>query len=339
MTKVIEVVSRRLSSSRRFGLTLLLFATAGTACRCSPKAGGDTPAPNVNPPAPEPPSSAETALLDVDTGCPAMLAETRTGGTRPGSFVAPSDADMAKAKSALTKLLKGGDVAADAKEFGFEVVPLEGWPDAVLLREMKDRRHGGGAYVVRKGSSSNLLVQAPHTFFDEGTFPLACELFQRTKARALYINTAHRYKASPPGGDRAAADVAHSPQTLFQAATEGAADAVSKISVVQLHGFADRKLGGRAVVSTGEKNAGSPYVAKVAAALEAVVGPKILKYPEDTSELGATTNVQGAVIRRAGGRFLHIEMADGLRRDLGGNASLRAKALDALAAVVANAGP
>ena len=274
--------------------------------------------------------------MDIDRGCPTALADTRRGGTRPNSFSAPTDAEMAKARAALAKLIKGGDIAADAKDFGFEVVPLDTWPDAVLVREIDGRHRGGGAYVVRKNSTSSLIVQAPHTFYDEGTFPLACEFFQRTKARALYINTTHRYKSAPESSGKFPADVAHAPVTIFQSATEGAVDAIPKLSIVQLHGFADRKLGGRAVVSTGEKKQGGPYVAKVASALEAVVGPKILKYPDDTNELGATTNVQGSIVRRAGGSFLHVEMADNLRRDLVGDATLRQKALDALAGAIVN---
>jgi len=122
---------------------------------------------------------------------------------------------------------------------------------------------------------------------------------------------------------------------MFQAATEGAVDAIPRTSVVQLHGFAERGVGGRAVVSTGEKRAGSPLVARSSRALEAVVGPRILKYPEDTNELGATTNVQGVVVRRAaGGQFLHVEMEEGLRRDLLRDAALRGRALDAIGAAI-----
>lgn len=327
------LVSRAFASPlERLGFVALVLGMGFTACRCNPKADGETPPVNSS----APPTANETAALDVDTGCPTALAETRRGGTRPNSFIPPTDADMAKAKAALAKLLKGGDITADAKEFGFEVVPLDSWPDAVLVRETGDRKRGGGAYVIRKNATSNLIVQAPHTFYDEGTFPLACEFFQRTKARALYINTTHRYKSAPEANGQHPADVAHSPTTIFQAATEGAIDALGKPSIVQLHGFADRKLGGRAVVSTGEKKQGGPYVAKVAGALEAVVGPKVLKYPDDTNELGATTNVQGSIVRRAGGAFLHIEMADTLRRDLIRDASMRQKALDALAGAVAN---
>jgi hypothetical protein len=281
-------------------------------------------------PSSEDPTSSEIAALDVDTGCPAALAQTRRGGARPGFYLAPSEDERRAAHAAVAQLLRSEGVG-DAASFGYEVVPLEGWSDAVLLREIDDKKRGGGAYVVRKGSSSSLVVEAPHTFYDEGTFPLACELFQRTRARALFINTVHRYKASPAGADgKHPSDMAHSAASIFQAATEAAVEVVPTLTVVQLHGFADRKLGARAVVSSGERRGGAPLVARVAKGLEEVVGPRILKYPEDTNELGATTNVQGAVVRRANGQFVHIEMDDGLRRDLLRDPTLRGKALDAL---------
>jgi len=276
----------------------------------------------------------DASQLDVDTGCPAALAETRRNGTRPNSYAAPSTEERGIARGLMARLLRGEKVD-DAASLGFEITTLEGWPDTVLLREAGDKRRGGGAYVVRKGGQSSLIVQAPHTFYDEGTFPLACEFFQRTHARALFINTVHRYRASP-ADDKGnhPSDVAHSPNSLFQAFTEGAVDAIPKIAVVQLHGFAERNIPARAVVSAGEKRAGAAIVASAARALEGAVGPRVLRYPEDTNELGATTNVQGAVVRRAGGLFLHIEMEGGTRRDLLRDASMRAKALDAIGASV-----
>ena len=63
-------------------------------------------------------------------------------------------------------------------------------------------------------------------------------------------------------------------------------------------------------------------------------GPFCLRYPRDTSELGATTNAQGMIVRAAGGRFLHVEMDEGLRRDLACDAALRGRAFEALARVL-----
>lgn len=330
----IDYAERRVGHrNRAFFLTLLL---GFTACRCNPKPEPEKPAPTsstsqaVTPPSSSSGTSSE-APVEPDGGCPAALAETRRGGSKPNLFVAPTEAEMKAAKAAIAKLLKG-DEKSDFGAFGMEVTPLEGWPDTLLVREAGEKRQGRGAYVIRKGSTSSFVVQAPHTFYDEGTFPIACDLFHRTKARALFINTVHRYKGAPETVNKEhPADVAHAPMTLFQAGTEGVIEVLGKSTqVIQVHGFADRKLGARAVVSVGEKKAGNPLVAKVAKAVEEVTGPKILKYPEDTKELGATTNVQGAVIRRAGGKFLHIEMDDGLRRELVKDAAFRGKMLDAL---------
>jgi hypothetical protein len=185
---------------------------------------------------------------------------------------------------------------------------------------------------VRTGSPSKLVVQAPHTFYDEGTLLLACDLFARSQARVLFINTVHRYKGAPAAADgKHPADVAHSATTLFQAMTEGAIEALGAADVVQVHGFQNREAQARAVVSVGDKSGGGAFLEGAAAAFEAAVGPRVLKYPADTSELGATTNVQGMIARRAGGRFLHVEMDEGLRRELIADARMRAKAMDALA--------
>jgi hypothetical protein len=319
--------------------TALSATLALGACRCSPRSKGG--AVDVTPGEPSmkttshPPAPSATVTetpRESGSACPAALASARRDGSRPNVYVAPSPDELRAARTALTRLLRG-DAVENAAAFGFEVVPIEGWPDAVLLREAGDRRRGGGAYVVRKASKSKLVVQAPHTFHDEGTLPLACELFQRTGARALFINTVHRYKGAPAGSDGShPSDVAHSPASLFQAATEGAVEAIPGIHVVQMHGFAERQPAARAVFSSGEKRAASPVVARVARALEGAVGPRVLRYPDDTNELGATKNVQGVVVRRAAGVFVHIEMDDGLRRELLRDASLRVKALDALGA-------
>jgi hypothetical protein len=268
--------------------------------------------------------------------CPSLLEEARQGGTTPGIYVVPTEVERTSVASAMTTLLSGKK--PDAASFGFEVLGAPEVPGALVLRESPSKKRGGGAYLVRGSSPSKLVVQAPHTFFDEGTFPLACELFQRSSARALFINTVHRYKGAPKDSSgEHASDVAHAASSLFQAATEAAAKAIPGLTVVQVHGFATRVTQARAVVSSGERKRDVPFVAKVASALEKVVGGKVQRFPDDTSELGATTNVQGPIVRRAGGRFIHIELEDALRKELLADAGLRARALDAIAGALADA--
>jgi hypothetical protein len=224
-----------------------------------------------------------------------------------------------------------GSATRSAARAGFELVDLPEVPDAVLVRELDSRRRGGGAYIVRfNARAHDTAIEAPHTFFDEGTLPLAFELFQRTNAVALFINTTHRYKTSAADihGDHPS-DVAHNATSLFQAATEGLIQAVPAPTVVQLHGFA-RGNGTTIVLSAGEKRPGDPLVTRAADAL-AKVTAGVKKYPDDAGELGATTNVQGQIVRQSGGRFLHIEMEATLRRALLGDAGLRGSVLDAVA--------
>ena len=59
-------------------------------------------------------------------------------------------------------------------------------------------------------------------------------------------------------------------------------------------------------------------------------------FPLETSDLGATTNTQAALMRTVGNtQFIHIEMAKELRDELASSASKREKLFDAIAPVVA----
>src|SRR5262249_37772318 len=52
-------------------------------------------------------------------------------------------------------------------------------------------------------------------------------------------------------------------------------------------------------------------------------GGRVLIYPRDVRKLGATTNVQGALARKHGARFVHVEMSRTLRDRLIGDAASR----------------
>lgn len=262
--------------------------------------------------------------------CPELLTTARKDGTVPNKYVVPSEEDRVVMHDAIAILLsrgKDGRAAAAAKlaPLGFAIDELPEVNAALVVHEQEGMRRGGGAYVVRLDESNKLLVETPHTFYDEGTFQLGYDFFVHTHARAWFLNTMHRYKGAPAGIDGVhPSDVAHSPTSFFQAATEGAVSALGSPTVVQLHGFAERESGGRAVISTGEKAKANPLLEKLKTGLEAAAGAPILRYPDDSGELGATTNVQGTVVRNAKGRFLHIEMSESLRRELLVSEPLRA---------------
>jgi hypothetical protein len=275
---------------------------------------------------------------DPKMKCPDLLVAARKDGQLPGRYVVPTAEERQTMRAAVASLLSKGDgarkEAADKLEkIGFVIDDVAEVKGALVLHEAPGKMRGGGAFMIRMGDSGKLLVQTPHTFFDEGTFPLGCEFFQRSKARALFINTMHRYKGAPTGVDGIhPSDVAHSATSLFQAATEGATDALGTPTVVQLHGFATRVTGAKAVISIAEKQKGNAWLGKMKELLEHAAGNGIQRYPDDTKELGATTNVQGMFVKPAGGRFFHMEMSDAFRRELHADPALREKVFTALLA-------
>jgi hypothetical protein len=321
----------RLARANHLRWALLLLATAG----CNLNRCGRT--------------ETRTALAAQDAGtseqksmtgsCPQELLAARRGGSDADRYVVPSEAERLALRRAVGALIGGGaDARAEASRIAstidFEVVDVADLPGTLLLREIGARRRGGGAYLIRIGTEPRTrpVIQAPHTFFDEGTLPLACDLFLTARAQALFIETVHRYKGAAPDQDGAyPADVAHAPDSFFQAATEELLVARPSVTIVQLHGFAARDGSLRGVVSNGSRTEPDPAVDRVAAALGAVAGSGIRSFPRQANELGGTGNVQGAAVRGAGGHFVHVELEASLRRELLGNAELRRRFVAALA--------
>ncbi len=323
---------RRTEAPRRLHLALVLAVLAVTGCTRRATRPREVRAAVAT-------IKEQGVMKALDTRCPAALEATRDGGLDADRYRIPTDAERHAIRDTIQALVAGDRAEAQKHvgKAGFEIVDLPEM-EAVLVREVGKKR-GGGAYVVRVASSSRLVVQAPHTFFDEGTLPLACELFERSRGQALFISTAHRYKSAPKDASgNWPADVAHAKDSLFQAATIGLLKTKPKHApswtVVQVHGFGERESGGAMVLSAGVRTPGQSIVSRASLALGRVVDQQhgaILRFPEDQNELGATTNVQGSIVREAGGQFLHVEMAAPMRRVLLENSTLRANVLATLA--------
>jgi hypothetical protein len=195
------------------------------------------------------------------------------------------------------------------------------------LHEPAGVRAGGGLYAFRPRRQAHpVCIQAPHTFFDQGTGDIALGLFARLPADCLFVNTVHRYSEAAKDSaatDEHPADVAHAAATWFAAATEGALDAAA-FTLVQVHGFGAgpeaRALHDvAAIVADGQKTraADAPAVRLRAALAPRLGAGKVRLFGVDADVLGATTNVQGKAARKAGAIFLHVEMSADLRRSLG----------------------
>lgn len=219
---------------------------------------------------------------------------------------------------------------------GFDLITARDAAGEVwVLREAGGRREGTGLYAFRPGGAA-VCVQAPHTFFDEGTGPIALSVFAELRAACLFVNTVHRSAASTAG--EGLADAAHAERTAFRAMSRGVVEA-ARWPVVQLHGFAGHDelgTGVAAVVSDGaaSRPEGAPATRLREALARRLAPGRVLLYGVDAHALGATTNVIGADVRQAGRPFLHVELSVATRRRLldGGATPLAAALAEALEA-------
>jgi hypothetical protein len=335
----------------RWVLVLALTSTACSRGKCTDK-------PKPAPPPPAPGASGERQLTVEG------YASLVYGPGPQASFAETSAAEHEAIAALIPRLLEGSRRApppdprawqADAAAVGLqiEVWKLGGQTYWALL-EPSDRVRGAGAYVFRVAPAEagpEILLQAPHNFYDLGTGRIAAEMFfdppPGARPRALFTNTIHRYQLAP-GNKRKRrhnpADVAHNPQHAFSIATEAFANAAGGARVIQIHGFGARtdeddegEPGDVAmVVSAGDEAGSSPLSGAIAAALAAEHGAGVKRFPEDVRFLGATTNAQGRLLRKiAGSELVHVEMSSDLRKQLTGSAAARRK----LAAILFNTNP
>lgn len=231
-------------------------------------------------------------------------------------------------------------LSAKAKAIDFR---LEVWRVSGLvfwtLMEQDEHRHGAGAYVIRVGqkplAGPEIVLQAPHAYFDLGTGDIAAALFFHpdVNIRALYTNTVHRYWDANEGTrkrDESPSDVCHRVDHVFQQATDTAAKILGTLAVVQLHGFQDKKSRPDVVVSAGRTDGGSPVIEALTAGFKEFLGD-VKRFPDDYDQLGGTQNAQGRLLNalpRA--QFVHIEMGANVRKKLRTKPRLMARFADVL---------
>lgn len=279
----------------------------------------------------------------LEWACPAHRSQAeelptilRGARERNRPYQAPSLAELERVRVAARALLRelttgrSHDSGELFRGLHFDLVQtVLGGAPAIAVQEAANHRRGGGIYIIRRGPlPRERIVQIPHSFFDIGTLEIGIELADAAQARALFVNTVHRYQGGPPpsrGDDEAEgspADVAHQERSIFQGLTHAALETLPRVQLLQLHGFADRSLAectnAEVVVSPGAAPAGAGEAAEVAGRLGALLGTdRVLLHPRDTQRLGGRTNVQGRAVATTGdATFLHIEMSRTLRNRL-----------------------
>lgn len=207
----------------------------------------------------------------------------------------------------------------------------------LVLREASGHERGTGAYVFRVGplAGPEVILQAPHAYYDENTGRIAVAMMfdpEGPHPRALFVNTLQRYlRGAPVATSRA--DVCHRPEHLYGHATDRALAAMGAVGVVQLHGFdaAGVPPGTRVIVSEARAAAPTPRLEALGARLAEVFGEGVRVYHRDLERLGGTTNVQARIVAgHPGAWFAHLEMAPEVRLALRKTRALRRSLATAL---------
>lgn len=266
------------------------------------------------------------------------LTWARTRAVRSEAPVLPDEAERMALSALVADLLRGApsrhipsDAAQRAQALGLS---LERAGDRLWLVEPKggpDPR-GLAMAAIRLGPlPAELVLQAPHPYYDEHTGRIAGALFDAGGVRAAMIASAHRYavKGSDPTGQVASA---------LQAQTAAVPLALPDALIVQIHGFGPKRSEAHAVLSPGAaRSGGSLYdraMRTLGPALQAEGQDSDLRGPDEVPLLAAMANVQSWLLADRT-RFLHIELnaevRDRLRTDEPARERLRA-ALLALAA-------
>ena len=190
-----------------------------------------------------------------------------------------------------------------------------------IARESGSRCRGRGFYAFSSDRRRQTVLQVPHRFMDRYTGTIALELATSGKFRALAWNTVPRRVKSGEGIQDA--DLAHRWDSYFVAFTEAFAAVLPRGRLLQLHGFAAGKretpeaVGANIIVSAGQRWPTAGAMA-VSACLDAAFPESVRLFPRDISELGATRNIQGRLLRGFGhSGFVHVELSDALRDVLG----------------------
>ena len=345
---------------RLASLAMLMLLGCGRAT-CEKKPGPATSAPEPPPPpakseadadepdepddpdesaAPEPSTEEERALLKR---------VNRIRRSRKVDFRAPTEAEERAYGAWVTAAIRAARTDSPPPEGapeGFVLERIEGAPHIWLLAERQRDRRGAGAIAIRSGRARELAVEAPHTFFDRGTLPIAAAVFEAWSARALLVNTVYRYSAlkeRPAGSDEragdedaaakraAASDVAHARRSFFQAGHEALLAVVPGLWTVQLHGFHDDAAPGVSVIVSAAGTTAD--AAGAASSCRTRLGDTgVRAFPTEIGVLGGLTNVQARSSARAGSPFYHIEIGRSLRDRLGKDAAARRRFAEALPA-------
>ena len=239
----------------------------------------------------------------------AIRGARKGGGTRPYT---PPPADRLEQMERFLRAWSSGN--APSPPAGFVHHFAAGGVELIGTR----RPASDGVYLLRRNPVRRVLVEVPHSFFDEHTLALGQALFSEIGALGLLVNTVHRYRGAgcpaEPGRTPCLSDMAHRVDSVFHAVHKALSSAQRPL-VIAVHGFRPQKSDPDVIVSA----AGTRLdVTCFAQRLRRLWPTRVVAInPADTRRLGGHTCAQARHLRATGGKMLHVELCAALRRRLG----------------------
>ncbi len=285
----------------------------------------------------------EVAVLGISLGLFFSLICYLVTNLSPGGMITPGwlaeepSLEEAAEFGALASAMKAGELEKarrPAEALDYTLVRYDDTSTGrslLVAREEADfarePERGWGTIVVDP-EGDDTLVEVPHPLFDIKTPMVGVEVFREARASVLLVAGAHRYS-----WEDKRSDVAHAPDTAFDAAHEALLPARF---VVQPHGFhSDEEDRYPDVVLSGGVAPAPPETQAIYRALEDQgIDVGLFDGGSRFEDLAGTTNLQGASTRESGGEFLHVELARHLRED----EAERSEFARALASALARAG-
>jgi len=205
----------------------------------------------------------------------------------------------------------------------------------LIIQEKEGSYRGSGVYVLRCGKALPLVIQAPHSYFDLNTAGISYKIFRESKARWLMTNSLHRYRSyENESADNSfhPADVAHNPNSLFQAIVKGIFSVAPKLIFLQFHGFDSAWRNTDVVLSDGHLQ--NQIWSQKLKQYWQPLNFKVMIFGTEIQDLGGTSNSQSRFLKANGGHFLHVEMSGALRKKLVRKKAFRKPLLTALEQII-----
>lgn len=267
-------------------------------------------------------------LLITSNGYAALDFDALYANSRCERYIGATPAELLHAKTLFVRALKGErlddpDYKQQWLDLKFDWMPVvigEGrwW----VAREYSTTCRGQGFYIFNEQHTSINLLQIPHRFNDSGTGRIASHWVRGNSMSAIAWNTTPRTTLDAAQNK---ADLAHRWDNYFVPLTQAYAEVYPAGRIIQLHGFSSDKrrtpAGRQAsiIVSAGHSWPGNE-ARGLQTCLKAGLKGKVLLFPYEVKELGATRNVQGRFMRSLGHNgFVHLEFSNALRKRLKNN--------------------